>query len=142
MSRVDFYVLAASGDPSRQNFACRLAEKAYREKHTVHIEVADTESARRLDELLWTFRDGSFLPHDLIESPATPLTATVTVGTLRAAGRTPDLLINLTDELPGGAESFPRIAEIVTSDEACKSRSRQHFVAYRDAGHTLETHKL
>jgi len=142
MSRVDFYVLAASGDQSRQVFACRLAEKAYRERHTVHIEVADFESARRLDELLWTFRDGSFVPHDLLESATTPLSAPVTVGNVREAGRTPDLLINLTDTLPDGAETFPRIAEIVTSDEPSKSRSRQHFVAYRDAGHTLDTHKL
>ena len=142
MSRIDFYVLATAGDPSRQNFACRLAEKAYRENHTVHIEVNDFDVARRLDEMLWTFRDGSFVPHDLLETPSTPLTAPVTVGSVRASGRQPDLLINLTDALPEGADAFPRIAEIVTSDEASKSRSRQHFVAYRDAGHALETHKL
>ncbi|NIA27817.1 MAG: DNA polymerase III subunit chi, partial [Desulfobulbaceae bacterium] len=57
--RVDFYVLKQAGLPSRQSFACRLAEKAYRLKNTVHIHAGDQAGAERLDELLWTFRDGS-----------------------------------------------------------------------------------
>ena len=142
MARVDFYVLKASGDPSRQRFACRLAEKAYRQKHTVHIQVDTEDVARRMDELLWTFRDGSFVPHDLLDSTASELSAPVTVGISISNERTPDLLINLCDDVPGSADAFPRIAEIVTSDEQSKSRCRQHFVAYRDAGHQLETHNL
>lgn len=142
MARVDFYVLNASGDPSRQRFACRLAEKAYRQQNTVHIQVDNQDIARRMDELLWTFRDGSFVPHDLLDSQAGGPSAPVTVGVAMSAERTPDLLINLGDQVPGSAGAFPRIAEIVTSDEQSKSRGRQHFVAYRDAGHELETHKL
>ena len=53
-----------------------------------------------------------------------------------------DLLINLTDEPPRDAAAFPRIAEIVTSDEDSRQRSRRRFADYRDNGHTLDTHKL
>ena len=42
MARIDFYVLSQSGERARQLFACRLAEKAYKLEHTVHIlEVED-----------------------------------------------------------------------------------------------------
>ena len=65
MTKVDFYVLGTSGDRARQHFACRLAEKAYRLDNTIHIRTIDQRAAEQLDELLWTFRDGSFVPHEL-----------------------------------------------------------------------------
>ena len=142
MARIDFYVVAGSGDPARQRFACRLAEKAYRHKNSVHIEVADSASAQVMDELLWTFRDGSFVPHDVTGSADSEVTAPVTVGVHPPEQRQPDLVINLTDGIPEGSDSFARIAEIVTSDEDSKARSRQHFATYRQNGHTLETHKI
>lgn len=142
MLRVDFYVVSESGEVARQRFACRLAEKAYRQNNVVHIEVGDSASAIAMDQLLWTFRDGSFVPHNLIE-PNDPVTdAPVTIGASVPGQRKPDLLINLTDALPNNLDSFVRVAEIVTSDEASKIRSRKLFAAYRDAGHTLETHTL
>jgi DNA polymerase-3 subunit chi len=53
-----------------------------------------------------------------------------------------DLLINLCDEIPSSFEGFPRVAELVTSDETCRERSRMRYAAYRDQGHELNTHKL
>jgi len=53
-----------------------------------------------------------------------------------------DLLINLCDEIPEFAGSFPRVAELVTSDETCRRLSRQRFVEYRNQGHSIQTHKL
>ena len=38
--------------------------------------------------------------------------------------------------------AFPRVAEIVTSDDESKKRSRQHFAEYRNEGHKLDSHKL
>lgn len=142
MARVDFYVLPATGDAARQRFACRLAEKAYRQKNTVHIQVSDEQTARLMDELLWTFRDGSFLPHEVIDNNGAIADSPVTVGTVTGKEETPDLLINLAETLPSNVESFSRIAEIVTSDDRGKSRGREHFARYRDAGHVLETHKM
>ena len=142
MARIDFYVVAGSGETVRQRFACRLAEKAYRLKNSVHIEVADSRSAQIMDEMLWTFRDGSFVPHDVLQPGASEAVAPVTIGTHSSDQPKPDLVINLTNEIPRGKDSFARIAEIVTSDEDSKIRSRQHFAAYREEGHSLETHKI
>ena len=65
MTRVDFYVLPDTADGARLEFACRIAEKAYTQAHRVYVHAASAAEAARLDELLWTFRDTSFVPHAL-----------------------------------------------------------------------------
>jgi DNA polymerase-3 subunit chi len=142
MARVDFYLLATAGESSRRLFACRLAEKAYRLQHTVHIQAVDRHHAQQLDELLWTFRDGSFVPHELVGARSDAGIAPVTIGVGAEEVRPGDLLINLTDEVPQRLNSFPRIAEIVTSDEDCRQKSRKRFAEYRSQGHALQTHEL
>ena len=142
MARIDFYVLSQSGEQARQLFACRLAEKAYKLEHTVHIHAGDEATAMRIDELLWTFRDGSFVPHDVVSAGSEAPRAPVSVGCDPAYRSSRDLLINLDDEIPTCAGAFPRIAELVTSDDDSKQKSRRRFVAYRDEGHELETHNV
>ena len=142
MARIDFYVLSQSGEQARQLFACRLAEKAYKLEHTVHIHAGDEATASRMDELLWTFRDGSFVPHNLVRASSDAPEAPVTVGCDPGYRGARDLLINLDDAIPACADAFPRIAELVTSDEDSKQKSRRRFVAYRDEGHELETHNV
>ncbi|MDH3491877.1 MAG: DNA polymerase III subunit chi, partial [Gammaproteobacteria bacterium] len=65
MARVDFYVLERADERARQMLACKLAEKAYRLENTVYIHAKSRDDAEHLDALLWTFRDGSFVPHGL-----------------------------------------------------------------------------
>jgi len=142
MARIDFYILNQAGQHSRQSFACRLAEKAYRLNHTVHIHTASRDDAERLDELLWTFRDGSFVPHHCLTKRVAGQESPVTIGCDEEQLEPRDLLINLCDEIPPFAEAFPRVAELVTSDNDCKQLSRKRFTAYRDQGHSLETHKV
>jgi len=48
--------------------ACRIAEKAYLAQQKVVVLLDDGESLRRFDELLWTFGDGSFVPHDSVSA--------------------------------------------------------------------------
>ncbi len=142
MSRIDFYILTEAGESARQVFACRLAEKAYRLNNSVHIRTADGGLASRIDELLWTFRDGSFVPHEII-GPGQAVEAPVTIGSGGGSNiASCDLLINLSPDIPVDIAAFPRVAEIVSSDEDSRLQSRQRFAAYRDQGHTLETHNI
>ena len=142
MARVDFYVLSQSGEQAQQLFACRLAEKAYRLDNTVHILTQDRATAERIDDLLWTFRDGSFVPHHLSRPGAGSDQSPISIGHDPAEVETRDLLINLADDIPDCAGAFPRIAELVTSDETSKQKSRRRFAVYRDQGHQLDTHKV
>mgnify|MGYP001816639435 CR=1 FL=1 len=140
MARVDFYVLGQPGRDARLRFACRLAEKAWRLENTVHIVASDDAAAREVDELLWTFRDGSFVPHERLGhgEPESP----VTIGTPDVDQPGRDLLINLSDDLPRAIDAFPRIAELVTSDDETRSAGRRRFTEYRNQGHELETHQV
>ena len=140
MTRIDFYILAAGGD-DRAPFACRLAEKAYTRGHRIYIHVADAAAAKRLDDLLWTFSDGSFLPHAVVDGgdpdPDTP----VHIG----FGPEPvgqDVLINLADETPLFFSRFERVAELVGGDEASRALARERYRFYRDRGYPLESHTI
>jgi DNA polymerase-3 subunit chi len=142
MRRVDFYLLNQAGPQARQLFACRLAEKAYRLDNTVHIQASSADDAARLDDLLWTFRDGSFVPHHRIRSAEDDQDSPVTIGCGERSVASRDLLINLCDDVPEFADAFGRIAELVTDDAECKQFSRKRFARYRDNGYTLETHDV
>ena len=141
MARIDFYVLSQDSEQARQHFACKLAEKAYRLDITVHILTSSRADAERLDELLWTFRDGSFVPHHIVGGPAN-LESPITIGCEFDEVAPRDLLINLCEEVPSAAESFPRVAELVTSDQDSKKRSRLRYASYRDQGHEINTHNV
>lgn len=138
MAQVDFYVLGQVDERARYTFVCKLAEKAWRLDNTIHIHTATQADAERLDKLMWTFRDGSFVPHVLAGSGEAP----ITIGHGNATVEPRDLLITLCDEIPEFAASFARVAELVTGDEDCRQKSRQRYAAYREQGHKLDTHNI
>ncbi len=142
MARIDFYILAQADERARHLLACKLAEKAWRLDNSVWIHAKDRGDAERLDELLWTFRDGSFVPHGLAGRDDGTEVSPIMVGCEELGVETRDLLINLTDEIPPFAEGFPRVAELVTSDQNCRQLSRKRYATYRDQGHELNTHNL
>jgi DNA polymerase-3 subunit chi len=142
VSRVDFYILAQADERARHVFACKLAEKAWRLDNRVYIHTKDRGDAQRLDELLWTFRDGSFVPHGLGDSQDGTEASPIVIGCSADGVATRDLLINLGDEIPPFAEGFPRIAELVSSDAESRQVSRKRYARYRDGGHELNSHKL
>jgi len=139
VAQVDFYVLDRVDEHSRITLACKLAEKAWRLENTIHIHTMTRTAAEHLDELLWTFRDGSFVPHELAGSGKN---APVTIGYGDGPVEPRDLLISLCDDIPPFADTFPRVAELVSSDESCRNKSRQRYASYREQGHKIETHKI
>ena len=142
MARVDFYILAQADERARQTLACKLAEKAWRLDNSVYIHARSRADAEHLDELLWTFRDGSFVPHGVVGRDDDTGDSPIMIGCDDATLDNRDLLINLCDDIPPCVEGFPRVAELVTSDENCRSLSRKRYAVYRDQGHELNTHKL
>lgn len=138
MTRVDFYILNTEGEQVRRQFACRLTEKVYRLGQRIHVVSADAAGVEALDTLLWTFRDGSFVPHATLAGAAG---APVTLGTaVDAPPQDTELVINLTDAAL--TAPAPRIAEIIDAGESARQRGRERFAAYRERGYTLETHEI
>lgn len=145
MTKVDFYVVEDQTEIARWRVAGRLAEKGWRLGHAVHVHTSNAEQATRLDQYLWTFRDGSFLPHALIDDALSnlsdsPYPVVVGAGTepLPATG----ILINLGDEVPGFFSRIDRVMEIVGGDARTRSAARERFKFYRDRGYDLTSHNL
>lgn len=143
MTRVDFYLLG-SGAGDRDLYACRLADKAFRLGHGAYIYTADADAAQRLDKLLWTFSQGSFVPHGLYAEAAPDTTPPfpVAIGCLEPPLACHDVLISLHAEVPPFFSRFERVVDLVGADEAEKTRARERFRFYRERGYPLQTHEL
>lgn len=142
MTRIDFYILAnLSGEQARARFSCRLAEKAWQQGYRVFIHTVSQFAAQQVDELLWTFRPESFLPHGLASEPESA-GLPVLVGSGAEPEPTLDLLINLSDTVPVYYQRFPRLAEIVESTDTAREIARGRYRYYRDHGCTLRSHNL
>jgi DNA polymerase-3 subunit chi len=138
--QIDFYVLPGQAPDGRALLACRLAEKAYRLGHTVYIHAGSAEQAHYLDDLLWTFRQGSFVPHALYPPPPEDRSP-VLIG-WRDDAPAAVVLINLAPQAPPFFERFARVAELVDQNPQTLSESRDRFRCYRDRGYAPASHKL
>lgn len=141
MTRIDFYVLESHQPQAQGRLACRLADKAWSTQHQVYIHTNTQQQSEQLDQLMWVYQDGSFLPHCLhgtAHSTETP----ILIGHDHEPEQATDVLINLADDVPPFYSRFERIVELVTGDETTRQKSRQHYKYYRDRGYAIETHKL
>lgn len=138
--KVDFYILSGGGESGHTHYTCRLAEKAYKLKHRIYIHVDNGVEAQQLDELLWTFNQDSFVPHELVtnDAPDSP----VTIGFNDQAPQGYGLLINLSQDIPEFYKQFDRVAEVVADADALRQTSREHFRFYREQGVTPDTHQI
>jgi len=148
MPQVDFHILRGTSAGARLKLACQLAERAYRDGSRVLVRVDSEAEVTELDTLLWTFGDGTFVPHDRLTAGGAPeqqeapvaLTAGALPPTLAAWPMLIDLALGNPPATHGSAASLPqRIAEIVDADENRRRVGRERFRAYRDAGLTPNT---
>lgn len=139
MTRVGFYVVQAASASDRLHVAARLADKAFAQGHRIYINAVDRPQADALDQLLWTFRPASFLPHGLAGDEQSEQIA---IGWGQDPGHHNDLLINLQLDIPAFFSRFKRVAEVVTQDEGSLSALRKSWVFYKDRGYQLEKHDL
>jgi DNA polymerase-3 subunit chi len=144
VTRVDFYILEPSANDARLLLACRLAEKAVEHSYEVLINAESEPESQKLDQLLWTFSQGSFLPHRLLSDSAHAQEGEhIWIGCGEEPGISrPDLLINLARKVPEFFSRFDRVAEVVSGDEQNKAAGRDRFRYYRDRGYELQTHQV
>lgn len=139
MTRVGFYVVQAAEAGQRLQVAARLADKAFGQGHRIYINAENKAQAAALDELLWSFRPASFLPHALAGEEHGDQIA---IGWGQDPGNHNDLLINLQLEIPAFFSRFQRVAEVVTQDEDSLAALRKSWVFYKERGYQMEKHDL
>jgi len=139
MTRVGFYVVQAADQGQRLQVAARLADKAFQQGHRIFINAVDETQARSLDELLWSFRPASFLPHGLHGQEHAD---SIAIGWGQEPENHNDLLINLQLNIPRFFSRFARVAEVVTQDPASLEALRASWKFYQERGYQLEKHDL
>ena len=139
MSRVDFYLL--SSESGIDKFACIMASKAWTAGNNDYIHTDSEDTTKKLDDMLWTFRDISFIPHEIyngnenIESP-------VTIGFGNLSPNHQQVLINLDGKIPEFANKFERVIEIVENNDKKKERARDRYRQYKDNDYEIHDHKI
>jgi DNA polymerase III subunit chi len=141
MTRVDFYLLQDNAETGKNLAVCKLAHKAFSLGHRIYIYAPDSGQAQTLDRLLWTFNQGSFIPHGL-SADAPDADIPVLIGYDDPPVTYEDVLIQLTPQVPEFFSRFQRVAEVVNGGEEDKAQARERFRFYRDRGYALQTHKI
>nr|VFK78132.1 MAG: DNA polymerase III, chi subunit [Candidatus Kentron sp. SD] len=148
LPRVDFYVLRASGASNISGMACRITEKAWKSGHRVFVHTGTQFTSRQIDDLLWTFRAESFVPHTIDLGPADSGADNEKYAVLVGCGLEPrgelDVVINLGDAIPTFFKRCKRIIEVVSGNPKDRNRAlvRERYRLYRGEGCSLHTHDL
>jgi DNA polymerase-3 subunit chi len=141
VTRIDFYVLAEKSRQDRDRYACGIVQKAWRNDHQVYVQVDTPERSNFIDELMWTFRDISFVPHCVLETSLDPAVR-VFISHQAAPPDYHDVLINLSGNVPATFSQFERVIEIVDDDDENRRRARERFSFYRNRGYEMTTHQV
>lgn len=145
MTRIDFYILEPDSPGDLLLLSCHLAERIHSEGLRTLIHCPETDLARQLDRMLWTFRQDSFLPHGLVGSsnPSPDLRLTTILISGDGRPETEDqVLINLAAQVPPFFSRFDRVCEPIGQDPSLKSAGRERFRFYRDRGYPLGHHPI
>jgi len=118
---------------------CHFAQKHVEAGSTVAVFTAGEEQARVMNDLLWTYDDGSFLPHSLVGAQTSPLERIVVSmpGSERPAA---DVIMNFSDEAVAASvvqssETEIAVYEFVPPDSpAARQASRRKWERYKEMG--------
>ena len=137
MTRIDFYQL----DPGRHLYdqvVCQLCQKAWDNRQLTLLLTSNRQQSQHLDQVMWTFVDDSFVPHDSEESNG--FTTPILIHDNPTPRGDRQLLINLSAGVPDYFAQFERVIELVTEEN--KTQAREHYSFYKERGYPLEHVKL
>ena len=139
--QIDFYVLQGQSPGGRFKLACRIVEKAYRLGHRVYLRTGNSDDTNVLDDLLWTFSQNSFVPHQL-NTESGSLESPVVIGEHPPAAEGTDVVISVADDPVSDFTAYVRIVEIVGCDNDEKASGRNRFRYYRERGVEPNIHQI
>ena len=142
MAEVSFYILPSESTQERYEFACKLIEKAYRSGCFCYVLTDNAEQSKKIDNLLWTFRAGSFIPHQLYTGELPAIEKVILIGSLEVPELWKKTIINLSSHCPNELEKIERILEILNNSETTKEVGRNRYRQYQKSDIDITTHKI
>ena len=140
MPRADFYLIQKPRFREEPLLlVCELARKALDANLPLLVLARDTEQAEQLDDLLWSFDEDAYIPHQLAgddEDDLAPvlIAAPDTDTPMRA------LVINLRDAAVAGG--FDRVLEVVPADDSARGPLRERWKQYKAMGIEPKKHDM
>ena len=138
MAEITFYQLPQDllDEGVQRQVICRVIQKIYQVTGSVGV-LCEAEDLKPLDDLLWTFSQGSFIPHAIAPSEEPVLLSD------DIARIPPDRVLVLTvAQLPPNLPGFGRIVDFILPDPASVQHARQRYRTFQNRGHTLTVHQL
>ncbi len=149
MRQVNFHILENEDYKGKLRYACRLVREAYGQGMKVNIRTSNPDQSSQLDAMLWTFSQGSFIPHAIagaererLDRDDYPVQLGEHVGEEPREDEIVDALINLCQQPCPRPDQYARVDEVVCSDPADKQAARARFRGYRNQGIEPDTRRI
>ena len=139
--KLDFYTTDDARPEAAARLLCRVIEKAYRQGLKVYVHTPTPRRARFFDELLWTYRAGSFVPHELCDGTGQQA-APVRIGGGTIVRGDATVLCNLSAEPPPSLDGFERLVDVADGSEPNRSQGRARFRWYKGQSLSLNHHPM
>jgi DNA polymerase III subunit chi len=141
MTEISFYFNV----PSRTAYACRLLRRAQRQGMAVAV-AGPAEALREIDGELWSFAAPEFLAHHWSERagevPEALHGSTIWLGENPIDAPLHGALLNLGSTPPPAFETFERMFEIVSLEEADRHAARERWKSYARRGYPIRRHEV
>lgn len=141
----DFYILQSM---QYLRFTCRLLSKAYHQHYRAIVFCEDEDTAQEFDRMLWTFKDISFIPHQVITSNDDIKQTPISIWTGRPDDLQHDtadyfdLAVCLTPHITPEQINCPRIAYIVPEEDDFKQTARYYYKQLQQQSAHVQVHKI
>ena len=118
--------------------ACEIAEKNYAQGRRLQIVAVDQKQAERLDDLLWTFKPDSFVPHGLwLGYPDEPAESVVITASRDPLPGMDSLLMMGYSEVDLVSRFSQAFHLVVADNQERLDSSRRYWTLLKDAGFSL-----
>ncbi|HEX7340098.1 MAG TPA: DNA polymerase III subunit chi [Rhodanobacteraceae bacterium] len=138
--RADFYLIAKPRFRDQPLLlVCALVQKALLAEQPLVILARDFAQAEEIDDLLWSFDEDAFIPHQLAGNEDD---AEVPVLIAPPGVETPSrpLAINLREAIP--QDAFERVLEVVPAESDARKGSRTRWIDYKRLGAELAKYDM
>ena len=141
MTEISFYFNV----PGRTAYACRLLRRARKQGMALAV-TGPAEALQEIDRELWAFSAPEFLAHSWIDRvgdvPESLRATTIWLGENPIDAPVHGALLNLGSAPPPAFETFERMFEVVSIDEADRQAARERWKSYARRGYPIKRHEV
>jgi DNA polymerase III subunit chi len=145
MLKVIFYILQGNEESDFLHYSCRLIEKVFLAGHKVFVLCDSLGQANKVNELLWSFKMDSFVPHVVdyeLDQNNTLKELPVLISSNISYHSDHDVIISLARERIQPSHECHKLLHIVNQDESRLKASRTFYRFYQQMNYNTIIHNI